>query len=808
MEQAITGQTDSTRETLPMIALRGMTAFPNMLLHFDVERSMSVAAINAALASDQRVFLLTQKEISEETPGEENLYRLGTVCIIKQVLRIPGHGMRVMVEGLSRAAVVSFPSQSPYFTAEVQLLIDGPVPRRTSRTDALMRQCQELFDIYTALIGSQGDSLSVLASDDPGYVADYMAQSIFIRHGEKQEILEELAPMARLRRMIRILSREVEILEIKNELQEKTGQVMNQNQREYFLREQVKVIRSELGETDEADDELEDYRTRIFLLGLPEESEEKLLKEVARLSKQPFGSSEGAVLRTYLDTVLDLPWNTTTKERTDIAHARRVLDADHFGMEKVKERIIEFLAVRQLAPEVKGGILCLVGPPGVGKTSIASSIAKAMKRNFARVSLGGVHDEAEIRGHRKTYVGAMPGRILAAVRQAGSRNPLLLLDEIDKLGRDHRGDPASALLEALDSEQNHTFRDHYLELPFDLSETLFITTANSLDTIPRPLLDRMEVIELGSYTDEEKLQIAKRHLLPKQRKRHGLTGRQLRIPDGAMRDVIAGYTRESGVRQLERELTQICRKTAAQIAEGQIQQQAVTTALLPALLGVRKYKIDAASPVDEVGIVRGLAWTRVGGEILTVEVAVLEGSGSVALTGNLGDVMKESAKAGLSYIRSRAGKLGIARDFYKTQDIHIHFPEGAIPKDGPSAGIAIALAIISALTGAPVRRDLAMTGEITLRGRVLPIGGLKEKTMAALRGGIHSVIIPAGNEKDLADIDPTVRQALQIVCVDHMDKVLDVALCLPPEKEPGVAGVPSTPLPPADKRKNEVSIKQ
>jgi len=796
-------------ETIPMVALRGMTAFPKMLLHFDVERSMSVAAINAALASDQRVFLLTQREIFDETPGEAGLYRVGTLCVIKQVLRMPGQGMRVMVEGISRGEVIALTSQSPYFTVQIASVPDKQNSRHTSRTDALLRQCQELFDAYMGLIGSEGDHLQVLTSEDPGYIADYIAQSIFIRHSEKQEILEECSPVARLRHIIRILSREVEILEIKSELQEKTNQAMNQNQRDYYLREQAKLIRAELGEMEESDDELEKYRAGILRLALAKEQEEKLLKELSRLSKQPFGSSEGAVLRTYLDTILELPWNEATKERLDIGAARRVLDADHFGMDKVKERIIEFLAVRQLAPDVKGGILCLVGPPGVGKTSIASSIARAMNRKFARVSLGGVHDEAEIRGHRKTYVGAMPGRIMAAMRQAGSKNPLLLLDEIDKLGSDHRGDPASALLEALDSEQNSTFRDHYVELPFDLSETLFIMTANTLDTIPRPLLDRMEVIELGSYTDEEKLQIAKRHLLPKQRKRHGLTGRQLRIPDDAMRDIIAGYTRESGVRQLERELTKICRKTAAAIAEHEVTACTVTTGMLHDLLGVRKHKIEYATPVDEVGIAKGLAWTRVGGEVLTVEVVALEGSGSVALTGNLGEVMKESAKAALSYIRSRSGKLGIAPDFYKKQDIHIHFPEGAIPKDGPSAGITIALGIISALTGAPIRRDIAMTGEITLRGRVLPIGGLREKTMAALRNDIRTVIIPAGNEKDLEEIDPTVRQALQIVCVDHMDKVLDVALTLPPvEKVAKGKKTPKTPIPSGEKRTGEVSIKQ
>ena len=790
-----------------MVALRGMTAFPNMLLHFDVERSMSVAAINAAMAADQRVFLLTQKDIFDDMPNEGGLYRVGTVCVIKQILRMPGHGMRVMVEGVSRAEMIDLPGLTPYFSATVRLVADIPATRWSSRTEAILRQCQELFEAYSTLIDSGGDSLAVLASNDPGYVADYIAQSIFIRHEEKQEILEQKNPLMRLKRMIRILTREVEVLEIKNDLQEKTHSLINQGQREYFLREQAKVIRAELGEGDELDDEIEEYRTKILALDLEEESQERLFKELTRLSKQPYTSSEAAVIRTYLDTVLELPWNKTTKERLDIDKARQVLDEDHFGMEKVKERIIEFLAVRQLAPDVKGGILCLVGPPGVGKTSIATSVAKALGRNFARLSLGGVHDEAEIRGHRKTYVGAMPGRIMAAIRQAKSKNPLLLLDEIDKLGRDHRGDPAAALLEALDSEQNNTFRDHYLEMPFDLSEVLFLTTANTIDTIPRPLLDRMEVITLGSYTDEEKLQIAKRHLFPKQRKRHGLMARQLKLRDDAMRDMIAGYTRESGVRQLEREITKICRKTAAQIAEGQVKSRTVTTADLHDLLGVRKYKIEKLGATDEVGLVHGLAWTRVGGEILTVEVAVLDGDGKLSLTGNLGSVMQESARAALSYIRSRAEKLGIQSDFYKTKDIHIHFPEGGIPKDGPSAGIAIATAMVSALTGAPVRRDIAMTGEITLRGRVLEIGGLKEKTMAALRGDIRTVIIPAENEQDLEDIDPTVRGALQIILVDHMDSVLETALCLP-KKKPGRKPKAKAPLIPEPPKNGEVSIKQ
>ena len=792
--------------TLPLIALRGMTAFPSVVLYFDVERSMSIAAVEEALRGDQQVFLLTQKDIFDEAPEADSLYQIGTVCVIKQVLRVPGHGMRVMVEGQSAAELLECTTKSPYYTAKVTLIPSTAETKRNSRTEALTRQCRELFETYTTLSGNQGDGLLNVFSDDPGYIANYIAQGMFIRHEEKQALLETKTPVIRLRKIVQILKREVEVLEIKNDLQEKTNSMVNQGQREYYLREQAKVIRAELGEGDDTAEDIAEYRAKIMEIGLPKEQESRLLKELVRLSKQPHASSEGAVLRTYLDTVLELPWNKATKERLEIEKAKQVLEADHFGMEKVKERIIEFLAVKQLAPEVKGGILCLVGPPGVGKTSIAASVAKALGRNFARISLGGVHDESEIRGHRKTYVGAMPGRIMEAMRQAKSTNPLLLLDEIDKLGRDHRGDPSAALLEALDPEQNSAFRDHYLEIPFDLSQVLFITTANTTETIQRPLLDRMEVIQLGSYTDEEKLQIAQRYLFPKQRKRHGLATRQLKLRDDAMRDMIAGYTRESGVRQLEREITKICRKTATQIAEGRTKSRAVASADLPALLGVRKFKLDPVSTVNEVGIVRGLAWTRVGGEILTVEAVALDGDGKLSLTGNLGNVMQESAKAALSYIRSRANRLGIHSDFYKTKDMHIHFPEGAIPKDGPSAGIAMAVAMVSALTGAPVRRDLAMTGEITLRGRVLEIGGLKEKTMAALRSGIRTVIIPAGNEKDLEEIDQTVRAALQILVMDHMDSVLDAALCLQQEQLKKPTKAP--PILPKKPTKSNVTVKQ
>lgn len=561
-------------------------------------------------------------------------------------------------------------------------------------------------------------------------------------------------------------------------MQDKTREQIDKGQRDYYLREQLKVIRNELGEDDEEEDAAA-YRAKIQALHLEQDVEEKLLKDVSRMAKQPFGSSEGAVLRSYLDTILELPWNKRTRERVDIQAARKILDEDHFGLEKVKERILEILAVKQMAPELPGQIICLVGPPGVGKTSIAYSIARCLNRKMARISLGGVHDEAEIRGHRKTYVGAMPGRIMTALSQAGSRNALLLLDEVDKMGADYRGDPSSALLEVLDAEQNGTYRDHYVEVPFDLSECMFITTANTTDTIPRPLLDRMEVIELGSYTDEEKLMIAKDHLLPKQMKKHGLKRAQLRLTDDAVREIITCYTRESGVRNLERRLGALCRKVDMRlVGEDAPKRITVSGSNLEEFLGVRKFPADQLPPTDPVGLVTGLAWTAVGGETLEVEVNVMEGSGKLELTGNLGDVMKESAHAALSYIRSRAEVLGIPVDFYKTRDIHVHFPEGAVPKDGPSAGVTVCTAMVSALTGTPVRRDIAMTGEISIRGRVLPIGGLKEKTMAALRHGIQTVIIPQANLRDLEEIDQTVRKSLNFITAEHVDTVLEAALLL------------------------------
>jgi ATP-dependent Lon protease len=618
---------------------------------------------------------------------------------------------------------------------------------------------------------------NLIDSDDPGYVADYIAQNIYMRHSQKQLVLEELRPLRRIALVNRMLRREVDILETEQSIHESTAQQLSHIQKEMFLREQMKAIQAELGEGDGYGDDTEEYRAAVAQADLPQEVADKLNKEITRLAKQPFGSAEAAVIRNYLDVCLEIPWNTETEEILDIAQVKKTLDADHYGLDKIKERILEYLAVRQMAPNVRGSILCLVGPPGTGKTSIAQSIARAMNRKLCRISLGGIHDEAEIRGHRKTYVGAMPGRIMAGISQAGSKNPVMVLDEIDKLGSDYRGDPSAALLEVLDPEQNGQFRDHFLELPFDLSEVFFITTANATDTIPPALLDRMEVLELSGYTDEEKLAIAKGHILPKQRKKHGLNGNQLRIGDAAMRGIIAQYTREAGVRRLEQQLAAVCRKTAAGIVDGAYKSRYVKPENLEELLGPARYRDTKASKTPEVGLVHGLAWTRVGGEMLDAEVGVMDGTGKLELTGNLGDVMKESAKAALSYIRSQAKELGVDPEFYKNKDIHIHFPEGAVPKDGPSAGVTITTGLVSALTNTPVRQDVAMTGEITLRGRVLPIGGLREKTMAALRAGIHTVIIPAENEPDLAEIDPLVRKELTFVTASRAETVLETALC-------------------------------
>ena len=764
--------------TMPALALRGICVFPNMLIHFDVAREASIKALDAAMSGGTPIFLVTQRDLTVDVPGRDDFYDVGTIASVRQILRLPDNNVRVMVEGTARGRLLDVQSAEPYLAAVVEELPPAVKPRANSpQAEAQVRQCYSLVERYTELSDrvTSETYLKILASDDPAYIADYITQNLPLRYEDKQAILEELRPGRRLDKLVRILSREIDILEVETELEAKVHEQMAGNQRDYFLREQMKAIQQELGEGD-GDNEIAEYREKIAKAQLPDAVREKLEKEVKHLEKQPFGSAEGSVIRGYLDTCLELPWMTKTRERVSVAAVRRALDADHFGLEKVKERILEFVAVKQMAPELKGQIICLVGPPGVGKTSIAMSVARAMNRKLARISLGGVHDEAEIRGHRKTYVGAMPGRIIAAIQQAGSANPLLLLDEIDKVGTDHRGDPASALLEVLDSEQNSTFRDHFLELPFDLSDVMFITTANTTETIPRPLLDRMEIIELSSYTDEEKLQIAKKHLLLREQKRHGLSRSQLKVTDGALREIITGYTKESGVRVLERQLAALCRKAAMALVDGSVKSVHVTEKNVEQYLGVRRFLPEKLAGEELVGVVNGLAWTSVGGELLEVEVNVVPGSGRIELTGNLGDVMKESAHAALSYIRSRSVQLGIEPNFYKDKDIHVHFPEGAVPKDGPSAGIAITTAIVSALTDTPVRHGIAMTGEVTLRGRVLPIGGLREKTMAAMRNGITTVIIPAANQKDLEEIDQTVRAALHFIPVEQADQVLAAAL--------------------------------
>ena len=766
---------ETITRNIPVLALRGLTAFPGQTVSFDAERDISIFALDNAMENDRRLLAMTQKDLSTAEPGEENLYTIGTVCHILQIIKTSDTTVRVIAEGESRARLHRLWQKKPFLQAQAELLPEMAA-RHTARSEALIRRTYVLFGEYRELANGIGEDFAaaVLDCSDTGRLADLIAQNITLRHQDRQRVLEELHPDKRLRIVNDILTHEVDVISLESEMEQKVRRRVAQVQKDMILREQVKVLQHELG--DDGDEELEEYTARIQAADLPDEIHTKLTKEVERLGKQPFGSAEASVIRNYLDVCLELPWHKFTRERADVAQARKILDKDHYGLDKVKQRILEFIAVRQLNPDAKGRILCLVGPPGVGKTSVALSVAKAMNRKCARLSLGGVRDEADIRGHRKTYIGAMPGRIIEALTRAGTMNPLLVLDEIDKLASDMRGDPASALLEVLDSEQNHAFRDHFLEVPVDLSRVMFITTANTLDTIPHPLLDRMEVIELTSYTDEEKLQIAKRHLLPKQLKEHGLKKTQLRITDDAIRRVIAAYTKESGVRVLERQLGKLCRKAAMQLVEGDVKRVDITENNLKDLLGTQQYSESIHSDRDQVGVVNGLAWTQVGGEILEVEAQALDGSGKLELTGNLGSVMQESAKAALTCLRSRWEELGLPRDFYKTKDVHVHFPEGAVPKDGPSAGIAITTAMLSALTGRPVRGSVAMTGEVTLRGRVLAIGGLKEKTMAALRNGVHTVLIPRENVKDLDEIDQTVRAGLHFIPVDTVDQVFAAAL--------------------------------
>ncbi|WP_027628787.1 endopeptidase La [Ruminiclostridium cellobioparum] len=764
-------------KTLPLLPLRGLTVFPFMTLYFDVGREKSIKALEEAMINDQLIFLVAQKDASTDSPGEEDIYDIGTISKVKQLLKLQGDTIRVLVEGISRAEIKNIVQREPFFVVEV---VEGQAEEEfeDNEVEALKRRLVAVFEDYVKLSGkvSPDTALTVAEINNISQVSDIIANNIPLKVEQKQEILSEFHPLRRIERLLKIIYQETEILEIEKDINTKVRKQIDKVQKEYYLREQMKAIQNELGDRDGVTGEVEEYKARLENAGLPEEAEKKVLKELDRLLKMPSGSAEGSVIRTYVDWIFDLPWNKSTQEDIDLARAEEILEQDHYGLTKVKERIVEYLAVHKLKNNLRGPILCLVGPPGVGKTSIAKSIAKALNRNYVRISLGGVKDESEIRGHRRTYVGSMPGRIISALKQAGSNNPLILLDEIDKMSSDFRGDPASAMLEVLDAEQNFAFRDHYLELPFNLSNALFLTTANSLDSIPRPLLDRMEVITLSSYTEEDKANIAMKYLLPKQIELNGLTQKNIKIDEETIRDIINYYTREAGVRNLEREIGSVCRKVAKTLVSENKRVVTVSKSSLEKYLGVKRYRFDFANEKDEIGIATGLAWTPVGGDTLSIEVNLMNGNGKLELTGHLGDVMKESARAAMSYIRSQCKELKIDESFYENRDIHIHVPEGAIPKDGPSAGITLATAMVSALSGVPVSSKVAMTGEITLRGRVLPIGGLKEKVLAAHRAGIETIILPLDNKKDIDEIPENVRKSLKFICASDMKTVLKNAL--------------------------------
>lgn len=779
---------NTSQITIPVLALRGLVIFPDMMIQFDIGRKKSVLALAGAMEKEQLIFLVAQSDLEDGEPTKEQLYQMGVVAKIKQVVRHSEEGVRLFAEGLYRARLDTVLQEEPFLLAEVSE-VEIPAYKSTNTTTALVRHTRALFEDYAKNYAKIAPDIlfGVMQQKDCGKLADYIAANIMLDFDRKQMVLDEIHPVKRLRKLISILEEEIKIISIENEIQEKTREQVDENQREYYLREQMKTIAYELGDDDNPQEEADELRDRIAKLKLPEEQNEKLLKECDRLAKMPIGSHEASVILTYLETCLDLPWNERTKENIDLNRAEKVLNADHYGLKKVKERILEALAVKKLAPENNGQIICLVGPPGVGKTSVARSIAKAIGRKYVRVSLGGVRDESDIMGHRRTYIGSMPGRIIAALRQAKVKNPLILLDEVDKLGSSYRGDPSSALLEVLDSEQNSAFYDHYIDMPFDLSEVLFLTTANDYSAIPAPLLDRMDVITLGSYTHEEKYQIASRHLIPKQLKKNGISPKNLKITPNALHTLIDGYTREAGVRTLERQIASVCRKCAKRIVEDPEIKISVTSRMLEDLLGPQRFKKEKLQQKDEIGLVNGLAWTSVGGELLPIEAAVLQGTGKIELTGSLGDVMKESAQTAISCIRARAEKLGISPDFYKKYDIHIHAPEGAVPKDGPSAGTAMATAITSALCEIPIRRDVAMTGEITLLGRVLPIGGLKEKTMAAYRSGIKTVLIPKENMPDLYEVEDVVKQHVEFVPVERIEQVLNAALVKMPSPSSSVS---------------------
>lgn len=779
MSEKVTVKVERHELHLPAIALRGLVVFPNNLVHFEVGRAKSIAAVEWAMANNSNVFLVTQKEMGTDEPAAEDLYAYGVVAEVKQVLRVSDELVKVLVEGKTRAKMLGLDGSGSFLLASVR-----PAPVRgvkaddSIRLEALLRSLKSCFDEYLGMNPHLGKDVvfSIVSSDDPVFLSEYIPANLLFRYEDKQAVMNENTLTGRLQRLIEMLRRECQVMRVEKEIADKVNEAMDRNQREYYLHEQLHVINDELGEGDDTHAEADEYRRRIQELHLAEDSEKKLLKEVDRLAKMQGSNQEAAIIRTYLDTCLDLPWNTFTVDDLDIARAQQILDRDHYGLKKVKDRILEILAVRKLSPDVKAQIICLAGPPGVGKTSIARSIAESLGRKYVRLSLGGVRDEAEIRGHRRTYIGAMPGKIISAMITAKSSNPLMLLDEIDKLAGDFRGDPAAALLEALDPEQNGTFNDHFLDIPYDLSHVLFITTANDLGSIPGPLRDRMDVIELPSYTRVEKYNIARKHLLPKQLKLCGLSGK-VTLSQSALYDIIDGYTREAGVRNLERTITSVLRKCARKIASGEVESVSVTASSLEELLGPRQVKADFLNRTNMVGVANGLAWTSVGGETLPIEVQVMdEGSGKITVTGSLGDVMKESAQLAVTYVRVHAAEYGIDPERLKKCDLHIHAPEGAVPKDGPSAGVTLTTALVSCLSGLPVRGDVAMTGEITLHGNVLPIGGLREKSMAAYREGMKLVLIPKGNEPDLYEVDDEVKKNLEFLPVTNLSQVLEAAL--------------------------------
>ncbi len=767
-------------ENIPVIMLRGVVVFPGSVLHFDVARSKSVNALTEAMGNGQLVFITAQKQPMDSDPRPEELFKIGVFAKIMQTATISDSYIRVVIKGFSRAEALRMKNMDSYYTADINILKSKPV-ESPLRAEAMVDMAMDAMDEYASMNPRLPQDILLTARNmtEPGRLADFIADNVLKDYKGKQMVLEALDEEERMMKVLSLLAHDVTIIEIETELNEKTKENIDNNQREYYLRERMRAIQDELGEKDNGEDELLDYLFKIDALRTTDENKEKLKKEVNKLEKMLSNSAEANVIRNYLDTCLELPWGIYTKEKSDITKIRKKLDKNHYGLKKVKENIIEALAVRKLNPDSNGQIICLAGPPGVGKTSIASSVAKAIGRNYHRVALGGIHDEAEIRGHRRTYIGAMMGRIMYAVSQAGSANPLILLDEVDKLGGDYHGDPTSALLEVLDGEQNSTFFDHYIDIPFDLSKVMFITTANDYTAIPAPLLDRMDIIHIDSYTREEKFRIAKEHLIPKQLKMHGLTARNFKITDETVYDLIDSYTREAGVRNLERSISRLMNRAAVKIVSDETKKVSITMDNIEEELGSRKYKQDSMNKENEIGLATGLAWTSVGGETLPIEVAAVDGSGKIELTGSLGDVMKESAHAALTCVRTMANELKLEADFYKKKDLHIHVPEGAVPKDGPSAGITMATAITSALTGIPIRNDLAMTGEITIRGKVLPIGGLKEKTMAAYRLGIKTVIIPKDNKSDLDEVDEVVKNSIEFVFADNIKTVLDTALVRP-----------------------------